>query len=167
MRSPPWGGIPRNFWVFIQDEIQDKKMQELQHFLQSEYDFPEISYFIIFYLQNPYAIHVDWDGETGGNATSLNLQLKGYMGSKMEFFEPKKNKLGYIPVGIFSNLWLREDVDKVAELDLTPNWTLINTAKPHSVIVGNSNDPKICLAVRFKGCPSFEESLSKLQRIAD
>ena len=164
--STPWGGPPRRFWVFIQDQINNPKITALQDFLKTTFDFPDISYIVIFYLDHQSHIHSDQDAadnRTNVNSTSLNLQLRGYHGSRMEFFEPKEGRSGFIKNGAFTRLWMPDDVIKVAELELTQTWSLLNIQKLHNVINGDESNPKLCLSVRFKGDFPYEEAVNKIR----
>jgi hypothetical protein len=165
-QRPPWRNhTVDEFWVFFPNKTPDSKILELQDFLKRNFDFPDISYYLIFYQLQDYLIHIDGpgDGSSGINHTSLNLQLRGYKGTKMEFYEKNSDAIGVLPSGSKSRLWGDNEVTLVDQFDCTNTWTLINTGTPHKLVVPKIGIPKICLSVRFKGFPKFEDSLAKIQ----
>jgi hypothetical protein len=162
---PPWRVQPVDeYWIFYPNKTPDPKILELQNFLKSNFDFPDISYFLIFYQLRNYEIHIDGPGDStsGTNHTSLNLQLSGYEGTKMEFYET--DGMGHRLPGTHIRAWDTKHSTLVDQFDCTNTWTLINTGVPHQLVVPQTGIPKICLSIRFKGFPAFEDSLAKIKR---
>jgi hypothetical protein len=165
-QRPPWRSTTaENFWVFFPKETPDPKILELQDFLKRNFDFPDISYYLIFYQVRDNPLHIDGpdDGSSGVHDVSLNLQLSGYEGVTIEFYEKNSNAIGFLPPGSKTKLWNDNEVTLVDQFKCTNTWTLLKTSKPHKVVVPQIGIPKLSLAVRFKGFPAFEDSLAKIQ----
>jgi hypothetical protein len=167
-QQSPWGNYKfKDYWLFFPNQTPDPKILELQDFLKNNFGFPNILYFIIGrHLNLP--IHIDGpdDGSSGVHHTSLNLQISDYEGVTMKFFKKINSSAGYMQ-GL-SNLraWNNHEVELVDQFDCTNTWTLINTGVPHCLDASASKTgiPKLCLSVRFKGFPAFEDSLAKIKR---
>jgi hypothetical protein len=165
-QTPPWRNHPVDeYWAFFPNQILDIKMLALQDFLKRNFDFPDISYFLIFYQLKDNTLHVDGpeDGSSGVHRTSLNLQLSGYEGTTMNFYEKNPNAIGFLPPGSKTKLWKDDEVKLMDQFKCTNTWTLVNTGIPHNVTVPETGIPKLCLSVRFRGFPAFEDSLAKIK----
>jgi hypothetical protein len=165
-QTSPWGDYKFDgYWLFFPIQIQDTKIFELQDFLKRNFDFPDISYIMIFCSTKDLPIHIDGpeDGSTGVNHACLNLQLSGYEGATMQFFKKVVNTSGYLQGTSKVRAWNNNEVELIDQFDCFNTWSLLNTGTPHSVKVSDSGIPKICLSVRFKGFPTFEDSLAKIQ----
>jgi hypothetical protein len=165
-QKSPWGDNKlEEYWIFFPNQIQDAKIFELQDFLKRNFDFPDISYIIILRPTKDLPIHTDGpdNGTSGVHHTSLNLQISGYEGNVVKFYKKVVDATGYIQGSSYLRAWNNHEVELVDQFSCTNIWTLLNTGVPHSVTASTSGIPKICLSVRFKGFPAFEDSLAKIQ----
>jgi len=174
-QRPPWrpNTIVDEYWIYYPNQIQDAKIFELQNFLKNNFDFPDIAFFLIFYQLKNYEMHDDRplgsSDPTYATHTSLNLQLSGYEGTSMQFYEKKPDAIEVLPSNV-NHIWVNNECTSmdqfnlVDQFDCTNTWSLINTGRLHRVVVPQTGIPKICIAFRFKGNPTFEDSLMKIKR---
>ena len=166
-QRPPWRThAVDQYWAFFPDQTPDPKILQLQEVLKRNFDFPDISYFLIFYQEADYEIHFDGpgDGSSGVHHTSLNLQLRSFEGTSLQFYREKNPGGGGKRIsGTQAKSWEENEVILVDQFNCTNTWSLINSGVPHKVVVPKTGMPKICLSIRFKGFPAFEDSLAKIQ----
>jgi hypothetical protein len=164
-QTSPWGTHKLDgYWVFYPDKVQEEKIFKLQDFLKRNFDLPDISYVVIFRNTNDLPIHTDGpdDGSSGVNCTSLNLQLSGYEGTTMKFYRKVVDATGFIYGPTKVRGWNNQEVELVDQFDCFNTWSVLNTGVPHMVTISESRVPKICASIRFKGFPTYEESLAKI-----
>jgi hypothetical protein len=165
-QQSPWGDYKFDeYWLFFPNQVQDTKIFELQDFLKRNFDFPDILYIIIIRPTRDMPIHTDGpdDGSSGVHRTSLNLQLSGYEGNTVNFYKKTVDATGHIQGSTKLRGWKNHEVELADQFACTNTWTLLNTGVPHNVTMSTSGIPKICLSVRFKGFPAFEDSLAKIK----
>jgi hypothetical protein len=165
-QKSPWSDKTFDeYWIFFPNQIQDKKIFELQDFLKRNFNFPDISYIIILRPTKDLPIHTDGpdNGASGVHHTSLNLQISGYDGHIVKFYKKLINATGHMQGRTQTRGWGDHEVELADQFKCTNTWTLLNTGMPHSVKFSETGIPKICLSVRFKGFPAFEDSLAKIK----
>jgi hypothetical protein len=146
---------------YVPSEIDDPMVNEIERFLEEQYNFPRFLHFFIFRHVEPQPIHADavhaWkppEIPTVGLA-AFNLPLKGYEGTGITWYE---SKFGCEAKGLMTHkgtYFNPKELVPITSLPGSNKWVLINTEIPHNVVNINPKTPRFTLTFRFKNNPSY------------
>ena len=130
------------------------RIVELDNELQQKYNFPPISYFMIF-LHNKKNQPIHVDGTFTLRYASLNLPISGYENTKMIFYK-KNNHNANVSISNANYLDI-EDLTFADEFNGSNDWVLVNSGEPHQIVNIDVNNPRITVCFRFQGNLKFED----------
>lgn len=136
-----------------QDLLKYDEIKQLEQQLQKTFNFPAIDYLLALKHTCPQPIHTD--GVSDNRYSSLNLALSGAESSQLTFYLKKNDSVH--PRMVNDRRYDEDDVIPIYSLKGTNHWTLINSNVPHSVNIVDESSPKITMAFRFFGNPTFDE----------